>query len=227
MGTRNLVIVFYKGQYRIVQYGQWDGQPSGQGRTVLHFLQKEGNFSKLCDALDPNKKLIFEVKQGQELDESISEHASMSRDTGAKILNLALQATEDKPMPVSLATDFIADSIFCEWIWVVDLDSETFEGYTHFSGRDAAKGKNRFEDVVGASNPVPQLIQKFKFSDLPQDDTAFVRSFDSVDYLGRDQPLNFSPPIPQVPQEFVFDVKKELDAYRAFLSSAGKPGSGS
>ena len=38
MGTQNLTSVWFEGKYRIAQYGQFDGYPSGQGLTVLHFL---------------------------------------------------------------------------------------------------------------------------------------------------------------------------------------------
>ena len=47
MGTRHLIIVWYKGKYRIAQYGQWDGYPSGQGLRVLRFLK---NFTDLFDS---------------------------------------------------------------------------------------------------------------------------------------------------------------------------------
>ena len=35
MGTRHLVAVIHKDEYKVAQYGQWDGYPSGQGDTVL------------------------------------------------------------------------------------------------------------------------------------------------------------------------------------------------
>lgn len=39
MGTRNLTAVYLDGQYKVAQYGQWDGYPEGQGITVLTFLR--------------------------------------------------------------------------------------------------------------------------------------------------------------------------------------------
>lgn len=39
MGTRNLTAVYLDGEYRIAQYGQWDGYPEGQGMTALNFLR--------------------------------------------------------------------------------------------------------------------------------------------------------------------------------------------
>lgn len=37
MGTRNLTMVMVDGVYKVAQYGQWDGYPSGQGITVFIF----------------------------------------------------------------------------------------------------------------------------------------------------------------------------------------------
>ena len=38
MGTRHLIAVQLDGEYKIAQYGQWDGYPDGKGIDVLHFL---------------------------------------------------------------------------------------------------------------------------------------------------------------------------------------------
>lgn len=38
MGTRHLISVVLDGEYKIAQYGQWDGYPSGQGQAIVDFL---------------------------------------------------------------------------------------------------------------------------------------------------------------------------------------------
>lgn len=39
MGTRHFIGVKQNGEFKVAQYGQWDGYPSGQGANVLKFLQ--------------------------------------------------------------------------------------------------------------------------------------------------------------------------------------------
>src|SRR5574337_1233174 len=51
MGTRNLTAVMMNGEYKVAQYGQWDGYPEGQGKTILEFLSGDGNIEKLKSAL--------------------------------------------------------------------------------------------------------------------------------------------------------------------------------
>ena len=46
MGTRHMIGVVSDGKYRVAQYGQWDGYPSGQGVGILEFLI-DGNLDAL------------------------------------------------------------------------------------------------------------------------------------------------------------------------------------
>ena len=51
MGTRNLTGVYLDGQYKVAQYGQWDGYPEGQGITVLTFLRDKMDLELFKEAL--------------------------------------------------------------------------------------------------------------------------------------------------------------------------------
>lgn len=52
MGTRNLSILKKDGEYKVRQYGQWDGYLEGQGMTILEFCRKEGNLKALREIAD-------------------------------------------------------------------------------------------------------------------------------------------------------------------------------
>ena len=47
MGTRHMIAVVNNGKYRVAQYGQWDGYPSGQGVGVLGFLTNGNHRTQL------------------------------------------------------------------------------------------------------------------------------------------------------------------------------------
>lgn len=51
MGTRHLTCVVKNNEYKVAQYGQWDGYPSGQGVNILNFL-KEMSQEKFLKGID-------------------------------------------------------------------------------------------------------------------------------------------------------------------------------
>lgn len=86
-------------------------------------------------------------------------HASLSRDTGAGILEMIASATESKPVPIVNDFEFINEPLFCEWAWVVDLDEEVLEAFNnksenfvdrftqHGGGKLGLKGACTFAEV--------------------------------------------------------------------------------
>jgi hypothetical protein len=57
MGTRNVTMVILDQEIKVAQYGQWDGYPTGQGKTVLNFLIKY--IDKLDLVKEKMRKLSF------------------------------------------------------------------------------------------------------------------------------------------------------------------------
>lgn len=152
MGTRNLTIVKHNGEYKVAQYGQWDGYPSGQGLTVLAFARKLSKvntlleFTRKVDAvkvasLEYMNDIDNRVKSG-EIKDWRKSYPELSRDTCAEILDMIME----RPPGIILQDDinFAADSLFCEWAYVIDLDESTFEAYVGFNQTPLEPGDRFF-----------------------------------------------------------------------------------
>lgn len=127
MGTRGLTKVIKNDKVVVAQYGQWDHYPSGQGLTALRFLRDEAN----VDKLDKGLYWLYETND-EEIDKTAERagdnfqtaYPSLTRDTGAEILELIANAKG--AIPVLLSTDFEKDELFCEGVFTVNLDDKTF-----------------------------------------------------------------------------------------------------
>jgi len=152
MGTRNLSMVIYKEETRVAQYGQWDGYPEGQGATILKFLRPRiKNVKKMQDFKEKllQVKFIDEEKQKEidafmasigskngwmTMEQSKKYHAKyplLTRDDGAKVLEKIMETPEEELFLYD-STNFAADSLFCEYAYVVDLDKNQLEVYVGF-----------------------------------------------------------------------------------------------
>ena len=195
MGTRNLTLVYYKGKYRIVQYGQYDGYPEGQGLTALHFLLDATNIADLQKVLDDGDnriKLISDEENDAYFEDLLQKQIetksppfppieSLSRVTGAEILEVVACATPEEPVTIHLKDmEFLNDELFMEWAWVVDLDSGVLEAYTHWDRYNIVDGKSRFVDVLGSEKKLPGLVKRFGFDELPKYDREFLEVFNAL-----------------------------------------------
>jgi len=159
MGTRNLTLVQLDGKIRVAQYGQWDGYPEGQGKTVHEFLStadmkrfrkqvaktyyiKDGSpISKKIDRAfeafnnEYNKLKDFDSKKAAAklTVEQKFLYTLFTRDTCAKILKVIYTATKEKEIPLADNINFSGDSLFCEWAYLINLDNDTLEVYRGFN----------------------------------------------------------------------------------------------
>lgn len=185
MGTRNLIAVQHNGEYKVAQYGQWDGYPSGQGVSVLDFL-KNSNLEAFKKKLEKIRFLEPEGRDKKFLEDydkvapqwsndpdkrSFSQKhwfkTYMSRDLGAEILKNILHSS-DKEILLTNRIDFAKDSLFCEYAYVIDLDKEVLEVYRGFNQSPVNDGE-RFAGKIDEKNeyyPV-YLLETFNINDLP------------------------------------------------------------
>lgn len=178
MGTRHIVAVVADGEFKVAQYGQWDGYPSGQGATVLSFLTE--NFDKpnflhkvraaiFIDEVEVEKKW---VACGAEPDtDSTSQDVSkkfklcypqLHRDAGAKVLSYINDF--DPGIELYNELDFVAENN-CEWVYVIDLDNDVLEVYSHTG--EAIAENIRFKHLAIDGSRMINLCAVFKFSQLP------------------------------------------------------------
>ena len=142
MGTRNLTMVISKGAPKIAQYCQWDGYLEGVGMEILTQLRRidMGEFRKNVDSLTELNDSVIEshLRVLQKCspttkDQTLrlkAEFPQLSRDCCANIISLV---AEGYVGAVKLNTEFAADSLYCEYCYVIDLDKETFEIYRGFN----------------------------------------------------------------------------------------------
>lgn len=193
MGTRNLTCAVIDKQYKVAQYGQWDGYPSGQGITILRFLRNELKRplmeKRLREVQFLNEKEIELINESKE-----PMPQQFSRDCGGHILEfiqngeytkdeLDFEGLRSVRKPVTYKwemdklhnqLDFAGDSVFCEWAYVVDFDENTFEIYEGFV-KEPHEGE-RFSNVDYEKShreeqyyPV-KLVKKYDLDDLPTEE---------------------------------------------------------
>lgn len=194
MGTRNLTAVYLDGEYKIAQYGQWDGYPEGRGMTVLNFLRSmdEGKFRQALrnsSYIEAGELTALWKQYGADDNGSISlddaarmdrDYPQFSRDTGADILYMVQNHPEGLKLQNSIS--FAANGLFCEWAWVVDLDKRTFEGYRGFGSEPLAE-QDRFyflRDLEENGYSGVRLVAEWSIDELPSDED-FLAAFKEDD----------------------------------------------
>jgi len=169
MGTRHIILVKLDNEYKVAQYGQWDGYPSGQGADILSFLKESNNIEKLKNNLS---KVRFKDKAFLDSYDLRTEEQKawfdkyISRNLGALILD-SIANSLDTEIILKNSIDFIDDVIMCEYGYVIDFDLGTFEVYSGFNKTPLKPGDRFFGfKNQGEFNPI-KLIASFELNNLP------------------------------------------------------------
>lgn len=123
MGTRNLTVVILNKEVKVAQYGQWDGNPRGQGETIASFLREKdlGIFKEKVGKLSFFTEQELQAFDGVAMEALQDEYPQLSRDEGANILNIIDEKNIKK---VINRSDFKENGLFCEYCYEIDLDKE-------------------------------------------------------------------------------------------------------
>lgn len=187
MGTRNLVAVKVDGEYKVAQYGQWDGYPDGQGKDLLNILAGLNleTLKERCRQavwITPEQHKQFWVSCGAKPDEEWvsmdvsskfkERYPQLSRDAGAKVVGMV--ATSEPGILLVNNIEFAADSLMCEWAYVVDFDLNTFEVFKGFNQEYPLSPGDRFygfkyeeERPSGKVYHPVRLVAKWTLDALP------------------------------------------------------------
>lgn len=212
MGTRHITAVVHKGEIKVAQYGQWDGYPTGQGKTIAQFIQHTMDndaFRKALDntsfvefhpyvknlwtecGADPNSDMVSMAVS----DKFGKKYPEFSRDTGAGVLAV-IQDKGGAKLQNDLS--FVADSLMCEFAYVVNMDDETVEVYKGFN-TTPLEDSERFKYLNGKEawdgtkyHPV-SLVTEIPFNEFTEDAMEALESYISKEYYGEEEEEDESP----------------------------------
>lgn len=200
MGTRHLTIVKYN-KALFGQYGQWDGYPSGAGSDVLGFVEKGLAWPENILFLKhfENAKFLSEKEVERRWKEVGADgsgfvnmavagafkakHPQLNRDMGAGVLYY-IKVTPQPELYNSI--DFAADSLFCEYAWMLDFDREVFVGFKGFNETPLEpsdfffylEGQSRKANPNGKYHPIKQVCE-FTFGDIQKRKVGLDNVFDA------------------------------------------------
>jgi hypothetical protein len=202
MGTRHLITICIDGKYPIAQYGQFDGYPERAGVNILNHLRTTSLYDIKAGALaavphtketlrqvyidlgiDPDSEWIS-IEDGRKVNEA---HPQLDRCMSANIIKFVADNGGSAPFPVLLDLDFAQDSLFCEWAYVIDFDTNTFEVYKGFNHEPLTEGERFYksnsdgqESCSGNKYYPVKLVASFDLMNLPTND-SFVKMFTEDD----------------------------------------------
>lgn len=181
MGTRHLIAVQKNNEYKVAQYGQWNGYLSGQGDNILKFFHENdletfrnkvdncffGTQEQIDEAYAPYTNGDGWMTMEQSNAFKLTEFSHLSRDTGADILNVILKS--NGPLMLIDQIDFAKDSLFCEYAYVIDLDKDILEVYQGFNTDPLPEGA-RFTGAAKDDDDYQavKLVASFQLENLPE-----------------------------------------------------------
>lgn len=165
MGTRHLICAIVDNTIKLAQYGQWDGYFSGQGQGIVDFILNKMDITKFKDAL--RECSFITENEAKKLDKLEEIPKEFSRDCGSDILKLI---QDEGIRKLYNSYNFGADSLFCEFAYILDMDNNILEVYTGFN-KNPLEELERFYPISKNDNGyyAIKLFKKFPFSFLTMD----------------------------------------------------------
>jgi len=177
MSTRGQVGYIHQGKYAGT-YNHSDSYPDGLGEDVVAAVREVKDWDKFKENYAKLKWVSRDYKPSEEEIEANSRHADLrvseQKLTDVYCLLRNIQGADQIPLidrgEVTLMIDnkdFIKDSLFCEYAYVLDLDNmmlEFYEGYQRVK-----QPGNRFKKAPKSEYYPCKLVAKFPLTDIPED----------------------------------------------------------
>lgn len=179
MGTRGAFGVFSDGELKLT-YNHYDSYPTGLGNSIAKQIdsmmtrQSQATLKALALALHvvkrdgpkPTKAQIKKLKPWTDL--GVSEQSTSDWYCLTRNLQGDLKAILEDAGVIVDGSDFPADSLFCEWAYVFNIDTMELEVYRGFQTKPHKKGrfadmKNMERPFLGSDQYYPvKLVKTFK-----------------------------------------------------------------
>lgn len=154
MGTRGAIIFVIDGAEKVC-YNHFDSYPDGLGSKMLSWLQDAVKDLPAVKDSARNLKMVDEdtaptaeeIAKLAHLSWNKAEHGGEADLREGQQWYDLLHQTQGEPAMIlesgynADAHDFVYDSLFCEWAYVVDLDEDRFEVYRGFQTEPVTTGR--------------------------------------------------------------------------------------
>lgn len=192
MSTRGIICIQKDNEYKIAAYNHFDSYLEGFGAEIFEFIKDKKNLENLRINIDFVKKLtnedinrrLYELAGSKQKYETLSylkkmEYREQVENEFNPLCNDILKEIANG-FNGYIVHDikFAADSLFCEWGYVIDLDKNTFEIYKGFNESDLNKEDRFFslsEFATEKYKPI-KLIAKFSLENLPPSCDEFLKA---------------------------------------------------
>ena len=174
MGTRGAYGFRLNGKDKVT-YNHFDSYMDGLGRAVLNFIR--GTATKELRQIAKRIKLVSKdkpatMKQVEDCIEMSDTTVNNGKLTDWYVLLRKAQGNpnvyKDGLKYMINGAKFLADSLFCEWAYIINLDKEVLEIYVGFNKDPSAKGRYaciRNKNDVYEYHGV-RLLAELKLSDI-------------------------------------------------------------
>lgn len=180
MGTRG-AIGFKLDQKEVIFYNHWDSYPDALGQDMVDYVRSVSDWNAIreqvtaFEAVDRDQKPTAEQKAWAHKLGTVNLSVSERSENDWYCLTHAAQGDIALQLELGfgeLGNDFPRDSLFCEYAYIINLDTMELEFYEGFNENREAEGRyarGDDEDFARHGYAGVRLVGEAPLSDIPED----------------------------------------------------------